>query len=83
MSKNNICTIHNNDNDNANDDDDNNNNNNNNNKYRLVRAVHSGRAVCGMNFLRPLKHWDRGFESHLRHGCPFAFIPYLCSPVCR
>jgi hypothetical protein len=24
-----------------------------------------------MNRLRPLEHWDRGFESHPRHGCLF------------
>jgi hypothetical protein len=29
-----------------------------------------------MNYLRQLKHWDRGFESHSRHGCLCAFI--LC-----
>jgi hypothetical protein len=46
-------------------------------------ADRSGRAVKGMNCLRPLKHWDRGFESHLRYGCPFAFILRLCSPVWR
>jgi hypothetical protein len=27
-----------------------------------------------MNCLRPLKHWDRGFESQSRHGCLCAFI---------
>jgi hypothetical protein len=32
-------------------------------------AGHSGRAVWGMNCLRSLGRWDRGFESHLRHGC--------------
>jgi hypothetical protein len=31
-------------------------------------ADHSGRAVYGMKCLRPLEHWDRGFESHSRHG---------------
>jgi hypothetical protein len=36
-----------------------------------------------MNRLRPLKHWDRGFESHLRHGYLCAFILCLCCPVCR
>jgi hypothetical protein len=36
-----------------------------------------------MNSLRPLKRWDRGFESLLRHGCLCAFIMYLCCPVCR
>jgi hypothetical protein len=34
------------------------------------------RGVKNENCLRPLKHWDRGFESHSRHGCLCAFI--LC-----
>jgi hypothetical protein len=47
------------------------------------RADHSGRrAVWGMNCLRPLKHWECGFESHLRHGCMCAFFLCLCCPVC-
>jgi hypothetical protein len=30
-----------------------------------------------MNYLRPLKHWDRGFESHSSHdGC-------LCAVLCE
>jgi hypothetical protein len=32
-------------------------------------ADHSGRAVWGMNCLRSLESWDRGFEYHSRHGC--------------
>jgi hypothetical protein len=27
------------------------------------QSDHSGRAVWGMNCLRSLEHWDRGFES--------------------
>jgi hypothetical protein len=27
-----------------------------------------------MNYLLPLKHWDRGFESHSSHGCLFVFV---------
>jgi hypothetical protein len=27
-------------------------------------ADHSGRAVWGINRLRPLEHWGRGFEFH-------------------
>jgi hypothetical protein len=27
---------------------------------------------------RSLEHWDRGFESHSRHGCLFVFILCLC-----
>jgi hypothetical protein len=46
-------------------------------------ADHSGRAFQGMNCLRPRKHWDRGFEFRLRHGCLCAFILCLCRPVCR
>jgi hypothetical protein len=41
-------------------------------------ANHSGRANEGMKYLRPLEHWDRGFESHSRHGCLFVFILCLC-----
>jgi hypothetical protein len=33
-----------------------------------------------MNNLRPLKHWDRGFESVLKHRCLCAFILCLCCP---
>jgi hypothetical protein len=38
----------------------------------------AGRAVSGMNCLRPLKHWDRGLESHLKHGsmCLHAIMFY-------
>jgi hypothetical protein len=32
-------------------------------------ASHGGRAVYGMKYVRSLEHWDRGFESHLWHGC--------------
>jgi hypothetical protein len=31
-----------------------------------------------MKCLRSLEHWDRGLESHLSHGCLFAFILFLC-----
>jgi hypothetical protein len=32
----------------------------------------------------PLKHWVRGFESHLRHGCLlWGFILCLCCSLCR
>jgi len=35
----------------------------------MYHAVdHSGRAVEGMD-VRPIACWDRGFESHRRHGC--------------
>jgi hypothetical protein len=34
-----------------------------------------------MKCLRPLKHWDSGFESHSRHRCLFAFPFCLCCPV--
>jgi hypothetical protein len=46
----------------------------------LLTADHRGRAVWGMDCL---KHWDRGFEFHLWHGCLCAFILCLCCPVCR
>jgi hypothetical protein len=33
-------------------------------------------VITAINYLHPLKLWDRGFESHLRHECLCAFI--LC-----
>jgi hypothetical protein len=36
-----------------------------------------------MNRLVPLEHWIRGFESHSRHECLFAFLLCLCCSVCR
>jgi hypothetical protein len=29
------------------------------------------------NCLLSLKRWDRGFESHSRHGCLYAFILFV------
>jgi hypothetical protein len=34
-----------------------------------------------MNRLPLLKHWDRGLESHLSHGCLCAFILFVLSCV--
>jgi hypothetical protein len=49
-------------------------------KYQ--KAYHSGRAVQGMKFLRPLKHWDDEFESHSSHdGCLSAFLLFVLSRV--
>jgi hypothetical protein len=36
---------------------------------KMWKADHGGRAVWGMNCLRPLERWDRGFESYSRHEC--------------
>jgi hypothetical protein len=41
-------------------------------------ANHSGRTASGMNRLRPLDHWDHGFEYDSRHVCLCAFILCLC-----
>jgi hypothetical protein len=38
---------------------------------------HGGLAVWGMNRLRSLERWDRGSESHSRHGCLCAFILFV------
>jgi hypothetical protein len=38
-------------------------------KHMPYNADHSGRVVQGMNCLRSLELWDRGIESHSRHGC--------------
>jgi hypothetical protein len=37
-------------------------------------ADHGGRMKC----LRPLGHWERGFESHSMHKCLFVFILCMC-----
>jgi hypothetical protein len=37
----------------------------------IVKASHRGADQSGRSCLRPLEHWDRGFESHSRHGCLF------------
>jgi hypothetical protein len=50
---------------------------------RTKSAYHSGRAVYGMNRLRPLEHLDHGFESHSSHGCLCAFILCLFYSICR
>jgi hypothetical protein len=34
-----------------------------------IPAYRSGRAVWSRNCLRPLKHWDHGFESQSKHVC--------------
>jgi hypothetical protein len=46
----------------------------------FLLADHSGRAVQGMNCLRSLERWDRGFESHSRHGCLHLFR--VCVVLC-
>jgi hypothetical protein len=54
--------------------------------YRIVDACQTIRnypSSLNMNRLRPFKHWDRRFESHLTHECLFAFILCLCCPVSR
>jgi hypothetical protein len=38
-------------------------------------------AVRGTYCLRPLEHWDRGFESHSRYGCVSAFFCVVLSCV--
>jgi hypothetical protein len=47
----------------------------------IIYGDHSGRAVKGMNCLRPLVRWAREFESHLRRGCLCAFILFVLSCV--
>jgi hypothetical protein len=49
----------------------------------VAKTEHGGRAVSGMNRLRPLERWECGFESHSRHGCLCVFILCLCFSVCR
>jgi hypothetical protein len=49
----------------------------------ILTANHSGGDIWGTKCLRSLQHWDRGFESHWKHGCLCVFILCLCCPVCR
>jgi hypothetical protein len=35
-----------------------------------------------MNCLRSLEHWDRGFESHSRHGCLCVRLFCVCVVLC-
>jgi hypothetical protein len=35
-----------------------------------------------MNCLHPLKRWDRGFESHSRHGCLCVRLFCVCVVLC-
>jgi hypothetical protein len=44
----------------------------------MPTADHSGRAVWGMNCLRSLERWDRGFESYSRHGCLYGHLFCVC-----
>jgi hypothetical protein len=53
------------------------------NALRSRCAHHSARVVRGMNCLRPLKPWGRGFESHCRKGYLYPFILCLCCPMYR
>jgi hypothetical protein len=43
---------------------------------------HSGRAVYGMNCLRSLERWERGFECHSKHGCLCVRLFYVCIVLC-
>jgi hypothetical protein len=46
-------------------------------------ADHSSRAVWGMNCVRSLEGWDRGFESHSRHGCLYRVCLFcVCVVLC-
>jgi hypothetical protein len=45
----------------------------------LLTAGNNDRSLRGVNCLRPLECWSRGFESHSRHGCLCAFIHVLSS----
>jgi hypothetical protein len=50
--------------------------------FTIYLAYHSGRAVWGMNRLRLLERWDRGFESYSRHGCVCACLFCICVVIC-
>jgi hypothetical protein len=46
-------------------------------EFNICVAGHSSRAVKGMNCLRPLEHWNRRFEFHLKHGCLSVFVLFV------
>jgi hypothetical protein len=41
-------------------------------------ADHSGRVVWGRKCLRPLKYWNRDFESRSRHECIYSVFVLYC-----
>jgi hypothetical protein len=47
----------------------------------FISAISQWPRNLGMNCLRSLERWDRGFESHSRYGFLCAFNLFLCS-VC-
>jgi hypothetical protein len=47
----------------------------------VLRRYRGGRAVWGMKYLCPFKHWCRRFEFLWRHGFLSAFIMCLCCHV--
>jgi hypothetical protein len=47
-------------------------------QYPRVLAGPSSRAVYDMDCFRSLGRWDRGFESHLRHGSFVCVCVVLC-----
>jgi hypothetical protein len=44
--------------------------------------MNSSRAVCRMNCLFSLGRWNRGFESHSRHGCLCVRLFCVCVVLC-
>jgi hypothetical protein len=46
-------------------------------------ADHSGGKVWGVIYLRPLEHWNRGFESRSRYGCLCVRLFCVCIVLCR
>jgi hypothetical protein len=51
--------------------------------YVLIQLDHPQAALISRSqWLRLLKHWGSGFESHSRHGCLCVFILCLCYLVC-
>jgi hypothetical protein len=45
---------------------------------KKMKADHSSRTVSGIKCLRPIKHWDRGFQStRVTDVCPHLFCVYI------
>jgi hypothetical protein len=51
-------------------------------QHKRITNFHTGRSMCLPITVAALNHWDRGFESHMRHGCLCAFILCFCAVLC-
>jgi hypothetical protein len=48
---------------------------------QICSTDHNSRAVYGLNCLRTLKHWDRGFEESWKFVCVYSVFVLSCVQV--